>query len=238
MEMAMKKPKRVKTTYTARAALATLADLRHRYVANNKGHRRRLNEILQHDQGVLARLRKNGAACEEFLKRIAKQRKRKHQSAKKWNVATEVVAKITGSASRAARQLAWKYGKVLDILTEEGVPGDETAKAIKARGIEKIIAAAKPVPPVRNKVAKVAKGINAAGPRKSNQLRTIKNDQEVLCGIYMRLSDRDRIFGLPVGASVKLEVIRLGQPKADLKVRRLFDLPASDTHDELDEDED
>jgi hypothetical protein len=100
-----------------------------------------------------------------------------------------------------------------------------------------MVAPAKPVAPVRNKVAKVGIGNNAAALRKCAQVRRNNNDHEVLCAIYMQLSDRDRMLELPVGTSVKLEAIRIGQPKADLKVRRLFDLPSSET-DELDEDED
>jgi hypothetical protein len=227
--------KKIKPIYTEKTALAELGVLRKRYVMNEKGHQRRLRSILQHAQHILAKLRRSEQMRHRFLKQVRKNRQNGHTRSGALNLATEVLTKITGGTSRDGRQRAWKYGKVLDVLAEEGVPPEKTAHAIKSRGgIEKISGGTRgDRPPVR-KAPEITK---AATPQLAPQHVDLKvgsgqNDREILCNIYMRLSDRDKISDHPVGTTVILETIRIGQPQADLRIRRISNVSGSDDEEE------
>ncbi len=133
-----------------------------------------------------------------------------------------MLAVIAGAKSRSARQLAWKRGCALDVLRGDGVSPDEFVKEIKKRGgIEKIYQRSidkstdRPVP----KSSSRSSAPKNPSSQQADNSATKTNNREILVGVYMNLSHRDAILDVPAGTRVKLSAIRIGQRKADLKIR-------------------
>jgi hypothetical protein len=223
--------KKLQPAYTASTLFAAVVALRKAFKIAKEGYRKTLRSTLQNAQILLVRLRSNEKLQRGFLKKLEAGSTAKREL----NLEMELMTSITGD-SRDGRKRASKYCKVLRILAEKGVPPEKTAKAIEARGgIAKIAGTTKPVPKVRE-VADRERDIDVQATRPPRQLA---NDKERLCGIYMRLSEYDRIRELPVGTTIKLDTLRLAQPNADLKLRRILDCPRSGWNvedDEVDED--
>jgi hypothetical protein len=238
----MRNRKKITQNYTEKTALEELLGLRKKYVTNENGHQSKIREILQHAQHVLMRLRRNEGMRRKFLKRVRNHKKSRRPDSHEPNLATEVMAKITGTKSRKGLQRAWKYGKVLDILADADVDADKTAAAIKSRGgIEKIVggakakAKAKETPSFANKKAPNSKFQRAveSGDRK---LGTITNDKEILYEVFIQLAERDEIRDLPLGTYVTINAIRVEHPRADLKIRRVTKATAPDSDEEQDDE--
>jgi len=216
--------------YTAETIATEMCALRKAFVENKRGYRKVLHSIMQSASGVLARLRGNTKLQDMYLRNL---RKEGRDLREPLNLATEVLAEITGTG-RAGRKRAWKYGKVLDVLAEAGVPPQKTAQEIRARGgIEKIVGNGERITTVRSVIDENDEAVDA---KASRQIRQFVNDQEILCGIYMRSSDRDRIRVLPKGSSITVDVIRIDQPKADLKLSRIRNHPKPLQEDDEEED--
>jgi hypothetical protein len=187
-----------------------------------------------------------------LLRGDAKLQKRfiRHAKLKKSNrdrIATEVMAYVMGVKTEPARKLAWKRGRVLEFLHEQGVKSGKIASEIKTRGgIEAIYKHAAKLTPRRDpksaktkpseKKSKVL-GKNGAGTnrqtaaddadppsvRSSERLRT--NDQQVAMQILINLSDREAIEEMPTDSQAKFTVKKINQKGAQIEVIRLKKLP-------------
>src|SRR3954471_5312775 len=191
----MAKKKKVKSKFNAVVAVKTVEMLHEAYVETRTGYREGLRSILQTTQELISRLLNNGKVQHRFLKKLASVRGRRAPTGKV-NLPMEVMSAVTGD-SRSGRKRASKYGVLLNILRDKDVPSEETAEYIKTHGgIEKILRDNKPALEARA-VTHSAKHIEVRSPVETRRLR---NDREVRCTIFMRMSDRDRILELPAGA--------------------------------------
>lgn len=171
--------KKLKSSFTAASALAQVESLHSAFVKNRNGYRTQLRSILQSSRELVFQLRRNPDVKSKFIRKIREMKQSRRQGLP--NLALEVLTGVTGN-NRAGRQRASKYAGVFEILDSEGVPADETSQAIKARGgIEKILRDHRPevTPP------------ESSGSMEKPDHAPRHNDQEVLCGIYMRTSDLD-----------------------------------------------
>jgi hypothetical protein len=215
--------KATKPAYTAKTCIAELDALAANFKRSRRGFRARLYESLIHSQRTITRLRENERLRKKFIVEIRKRaessdapvRARRKRASKEINLATEVVALATGAESRSARQLAWKRGRILDILREDDVEVEKIATEIKARGgIEKIIR--KAASNAKNRLGGTGDHLPDRRGTKDKRLlaeRKCSNDQRISLSIDMKLSDRDEILETPAGSLLGLRV-RVGEGAA------------------------
>jgi hypothetical protein len=223
---------KLKQNYTGATIITEAQALRNTLRQSEIGHREVVRSTLQSVQITLVRIRANKKLQESFLREL--RRRDGEENGHRVNFELEFMTIVTGT-SRVGRQRASKYCKVLKVLGEAGVEPQNIAREIKSRGgIERIVS---------------QKGSATATARKDQHRRDTEiiaplqprhrtNDQEVRCVIVMRLSDQDRILKTRAGTTLTLDVLRIGQSNADLKLRRIHDASttASDD-DEADEDD-
>jgi hypothetical protein len=211
--------KEIKQSYTVKSLFSELEMMKSRYAKKCRSFREEIYKTMESSQRLIDILKRDSRLQEEFIKRVARNLTKggiKREGA--INLSTEVVALATGATSRAARQKAWKRGRVLDYLRHHDVSISKTAAKIKALGgIEKILS--------KCSEEKQSNELNAkkynSRSSSSNQISRVNNNREISVTVWMRLSDRDEIAELPVGAKVKLSALRVGQKGGDLKITRI-----------------
>ena len=199
---------------------------------SERGVRELVRSTLQTVQTTFEEMRADIKLQQRFLRRLrARDIKQKED---KVNLELEFMTIVTGN-SRRGRQRASKYCKVLRILEKDGVGWQRIAEEIKIRGgIENIVGRKK------SPAATARKDQDQAETETNTRLQPhqLVNDQEVRCAIVMKQSDREKIFKTPVGATMTLEVLRIGQRNAELKLRRIHAGSAEAlADDEIDEED-
>jgi hypothetical protein len=215
---------RQKSKYTAKTIFAELKDLANIHRRAKQGYREVLRKLMGRAATILDRIDNNDELGRKFALRLNRQNTRSNE-ARKSNLSTEVMAFIVGAKTRSARQMAFKYGRVLDVLRTAGVSADAIAKQIKSRGgIERIYQSSTNKQKFRLKKAKVISGsrpVQQNQPPQTEFDAAKKNNREILVTFYMNLADRDAILEVPKGTRVRLNTIRIGQPNAELKIRSI-----------------
>src|SRR4051794_39379314 len=223
-EVQMKKRKegKLEAKYTVKACLSELGQIRAVYKKSLRGHKDEFRKTMQSTQRVIFRLRKDHTLRNDFKRSVLAERKKMGKASKrKFLLSLEAVAMATGATSRNSRQIASKRAKALDYLRTTGVKVADTARTIKAkRGVDKILAEATIA---RRETDKP----NGAGGQQQlkkageNHERARRNDQELSVPVWMRMSDRDQIRELPVGARLRLVGTRVGQDAGDVKITKI-----------------
>ena len=181
--------RRLKPKFNAIAAVKTVETLHEAFVANRQGYRQQLWSILQTSQELIFKLRDNEKVQRRFLRKLADIEDRGAPEGDV-NLALEVMTAITGD-SRSGRKRASKYGVVLNILAEKGVPPGKTAEFIKAHGgIEKILRDNKPASQARARaVAHFAKTLTSGSrSRPAIFTTTEKCDARSTCGCQIEIT--------------------------------------------------
>jgi hypothetical protein len=175
------------------------------------------------------------------------------------NIVTEVMIYVMGVTSEAGRKIAWKRGRVIEFLHDQGVEIAKIATEIKTRGgIGAVLKQATKEDPRRKKVptdakpsAKKSKPLvvktrdkQERDPPESNESDvpparsaggSRRNDRQVIVPVLINLSDRDTLFDLPVEACVRMVAIRTNHKDAKIEVNRIKTLK-SDVREENDGD--
>lgn len=202
-----------KSIFTTASALAHVESLHNAFVENRKGYRAELRSILQSSRVLIIQLRNNPDVRSKFRKKIDSMKQKRPSGMP--NITLEVMTYVTGD-SRAGHQRASKYAGVFEVLDSEGIPAENTAEEIKARGgIEKILRGR------RQEATPLGESDDGPSEPLEESAHQTRNDQYVLCGIYMRRSDLDAIRRHSVGTTIVIDALRVGQQKAELQLQRL-----------------
>jgi hypothetical protein len=199
--------------------------------------RKARNGYHQEAYGVMARalavalvLRENKKLARNFVRRVRPQpADRKDGTA--INLVTEVMVYVMGAATDSGRKLAWKRGRVIDYLHEDGVKIEDIPSQIKTRGgIEAVFKQAVKAEPRRKRSEpKQHSGMKTKGPA-ADELRgqtpedddaagPSTNDKKVVMPMIISLSDRDMIMELPRKCRLRLAVVRVDRQDAQIMVR-------------------
>jgi hypothetical protein len=219
--------KALTSKYTAKTILAELKELARIHRRARQGYREVLRDLMGRAGRILDRIDNNDKLRRKFVLMINRQSPQPG-GATQSSLSTEVMAIIIGARSRSARQRAWKYGRVLDVLLSAGVSVDAIAKEIKKRGgIERIYQDSIDKRSGHRDRAKTKSRLRPFAakhrPPPETDIDAPKtNNTEVLVGVYMKLADRDAILdNVSFGKEVWLKAMRIAQPKAELKIRSI-----------------
>jgi hypothetical protein len=226
-------------SYTAKSVFAELDQIRKNFTAKQRSFREEIYATMQSSQRLIVMLEGDDELRESFAKQVARNlTKRGVKKSQEMNLSTEVVALATGATSRSARQRAWKRGRVLDYLRDHDVKVSKTAEKIKKMGgVEKILTRCSEEK--HNEKPKAKSGETTSLKGDHGHTSRGSNDKEIGVTVWMRLSDRDEIAELPIGARLKLSALRVGQKAGDLKITHVkgpkLAEPNGDSHDEWSE---
>jgi hypothetical protein len=158
------------------------------------------------------------------------------------NIVTEVMVYVMDASSESRRKLAWRRGRVIEFLHDQGVKIGKVAAEIKARGgISAVLKQATEKDPRREKVPADAKNVakkskplvvktrdeedrDTSGSDESDVTParsaegSRRNDGQVIMPVLITLSDRDMLFDLPVKSRVKIYATRGSQKQAKIEV--------------------
>jgi hypothetical protein len=203
--------------------MAELKILQRVHSEARRGYREVVRDLMGRASRIVIRLERHDDQKRKFLLRLSRT-KANGGTLKKVQLSTEVMAVILKATTRSARKRAWKLGQVIDYLRAAGVHSDNTAQEIKRRGgIERIYrasVAAKRAGIASAKVPTVTSaGVVPPSENASNANTGRANNTDVLVPFYMKAADRDAITEIPNGTGIKLFALKIGQPKAQLKIR-------------------
>jgi hypothetical protein len=196
------------------------------------------NGYHQEAYGVMARalavalvLRANKKLARNFVRRVRPQPADRKDGAA-INLVTEVMVYVMGAATDSGRKLAWKRGRVIEYLHEEGVKIENIPSQIKTRGgIEAVFKQAVKAEPRRKRSeAEQHSGTKTSGPAADeSRVETTEddedaagpstNDKKVVMPMIISLSDRDMIMELPRKFRLRLVVVRVNREDAQIMVR-------------------
>jgi hypothetical protein len=195
-------------------------------------------------------LRSNRKLKQEFIKCVRPKRQ-KSSGGVPVNIVTEVMIYVMGVTSESGRKIAWKRGRVIEFLHDEGVKIAEIATEIKTRGgIGAVLKQAVNQRPRRKKVPADAKS-NAKKSKPPVKTRneqkqdtsdsdetdhtpggsaggSRENDGQVILRVLINLSDRDMLDELPIGSRVRIVATRTNQTGAKIEVDRIEKLKPDD----------
>ena len=101
-----------------------------------RGYREVLRGLFGKARKIINEVQSSEKLTQRLLLKIRSQRKSKSRSSK-MSLSAGVMEIIIGAGSRSDQKLAWKYGRVLDVLHK--IPAENVAVEIKKRGgIERI----------------------------------------------------------------------------------------------------
>jgi hypothetical protein len=233
--------KKTNRAYTAKTYLAELDVLAADFKKSHRNYRTRLYASLAHTYHLILKLQEDDRLRKRFIFAIRERStgdkwsdQNRKKGEKKLNLTTEVVAIATGAESKSSRKLAWKRGRVLDLLREDGVKPEKIVQEIKARGgIEKIIrdaggsSARTPTEPGRS--SRPRPGADLAQETITDLcVDERSNDKKISIPIWMRLSERDELLE-KAGTKFTLRV-RVKDPTALelVKIKHLSQPPKTD----------
>jgi hypothetical protein len=160
----------------------------------------------------------------------------RHAKVEKANkgIATEVMFYIMRARTKKARQLAWKRGRVIDFLLEQGVkPGAMTTDLKNRGGLEAVCKQAARENPRRpaksagtngsDEYQKLAssKGDKVSSPRAEPISGKRLNDQRITVELEVLLSERDALLDLSPGSKATLKIVRREGNDTPAKILKL-----------------
>jgi hypothetical protein len=203
---------------TSKAVDAHLDSLCQRFQKSLKGHRDHLYELMGNVAAIKLLLDKRHKVRTDFIRSLRREKGNggSRRPGKKLNLFTELMARATGARSRAARQLAVKRGRVVEILLGNSIAPEEIASKIKKEGgIERIYTEA-------NKLA-----LEPAGEVNTLTAEPKSNDHDTTFSARIRASEREALIEkTKLGGRVKLEMLRVGRGHSDFKIIKVRILPS------------
>jgi hypothetical protein len=221
---------------TSKAIDARLDNLCLHFQKSLKGHRNHLYDLMRNVAAIKVLLDQRYKVRTDFVRSLRK-KKGYGGSARpeqKLNLFTELMARATGARSRGARQLAFKRGRVIEILLESGLmPEDIPATIKKRRGIERIYAEGTHSHSGSDQLQGAASTGEENPSVPSRNLKS--NDHETVLTVRIRASDRDGIFeNAGVGSQIKTLILRVGKGNSDFKITKVKLIPATRVEEEED----
>ena len=228
----------MKPVVTAKNVFQTLDSLRDRVKAAFRGYREQVYGFMAKAWLIVLLLRKDKELLRKFIRRAKLKVAAKGKAVLK--VVTEVMAYIMGVKTESGRKLAWKRGRVIEFLHDQGIKISKIAAEIQSRGgIEAVLKQAAEQKPRRDKVHSdtknsvkkretvVAKSSHKQDRDESDSANTglpattRRNDGQVVMPVLVNLSDRDMLVGPPVGSRVKIFATRINQKDAKIRIKRI-----------------
>jgi hypothetical protein len=181
-------------------------------------------------------LRSNRRLKQEFIKCVRLERQ-KSSGAVPVNIVTEVMIYVMGVTSESGRKIAWKRGRVIEFLHDQGIKIAKVATEIKTRGgIGAVLKQATKEDPRREKVSadektRAKKSEPLVKTRDEQEQDTSdsnesagdsrRNDGQMILRVLINLSDRDMLNELPIGSRVRIFATRTNQKGAKIEVNRI-----------------
>jgi hypothetical protein len=212
-----------RTEITADSLRAELKKLARANLRAKRGYRAQLYFSMGRAAHMLDLIEDDDYLKQQFTANLAK-KKYKEKSLQESQITTVIMAVLVGAKNRSGRKKAWKYAVVLDHLRKVGVAASRIAKQLKEGGGVERIYQSIIKKRHRKAAANASMGSNSIGTHQATNSRTEKpktNNGDVLVGVYMKLADRDSILDLPSGSEIRLYALRIGQPNAELQIRRI-----------------
>jgi hypothetical protein len=231
----------MKQVVNAKNFVQTLDLLRDQVKAALGGYREQVYGFMAKAWLIVLLLRRDKELQRKFIRRAKLKVAAKGTAALK--VVTEVMAYVMGVKTESGRKLAWKRGRVIEFLHDQGIKISKIAAEIQSRGgIEAVLKQAAKQKPRRDKVSSDTKngvkkretvvgesnhkqdhdesdGVNARSPATAR-----RNDGWVVMPMLINLSDRDMLLGLPLRSCASIIVTRVGQKDAKIEVDRIKEL--------------
>jgi hypothetical protein len=203
---------------TSKAIDARLNSICRDFQVSMKGHRDHLYELMGNVAAIKLLLDKRHKVRTDFIRSLRRKNGNggSPRPGQKLNLFTELMARATGARSRAARQLAVKRGRVIEILLGNSIAPEEIAAKIKKEGgIERIYSEA-------NKLAS-----EPAGEVNTSTAEPKSNDHDTTFSARIRASEREALIEKTnLGGRVKLEMLRVGRGHSDFKIIKVRILPS------------
>jgi hypothetical protein len=233
-----RKVEKMKQVVNAKNFIQTLDSLRGQVKGALGGYREQVYRLMAQAWLVVLLLRKDKKLQRKFISRAKLKVAAKGKTA--FKVVTEVMAYVMDAKTASKRQIAWKRGRVIEFLHNQGVKIAKIAAEIKSRGgIEAVYNQAVKLKPRRDKgsAGEKASGKKAKAPvakTSGKQDRdesddadagspgtSRRNDGQVIIPLLINLSDRDMLAQLPAGSRVKIIATRISQKTAKIEVVRI-----------------
>jgi hypothetical protein len=220
----------------------TLDSLKKEYETNLGGHHQRIYALMASAMHVALFLRSNKKLKKRFLRHVKSKRS---SGGLPINIVTEVMFYVAGASSESARKIAWKRGRVIEFLHDEGIKIAKIASEIKTRGgIGAVLKQATKENPRREKVpaeaknsAKKSKPVvvkareeedrDTSGSDEADVTPTKsaagsrRNDRKVIVPLLINLSDRDMLDEFPIGSRVRIVATRTDEKGAKIEANRI-----------------
>ena len=211
------------------------------------GYHQEAYRVMAKALAVALVLRENKKLARNFVRRV-RPRPADRKDGAAINLVTEVMVYVMGAATDSGRKLAWKRGRVIEYLHEEGVKIENIPSQIKARGgIEAVLKQAVKQQPRREKGSVGTKtGAKKSkppvvkprdkqdrDPPDSNESAVIpaksaggsrRNDRKVIMPVLVTLSDRDMLDESPIGTRVKIVATRTNEMGTKIEANRVTKL--------------
>jgi hypothetical protein len=171
-------------------------------------------------------LRENNKLARKFVRRV-RPRPAGRTDGAAINLVTEVMIYVMGAATQSGRKLAWKRGRVIEYLHEEGVKIENIPSQIKARGgIEAVFKQAVKQQPRRdNDSAEAETSSDESAVNPGNSARgSRRNDRKVIMPVLVTLSDRDMVDESSIGTRVQIVATRTNEMGTTMEADRVTKL--------------
>jgi hypothetical protein len=229
---------------TAKNFLKTLNSLKQEYKTNRDGYHKQAYSSMAKAMSVALLLRANKKLKRKFIRHVRPKSDGKGGSAS-INLVTEVMAYVMGAKSESQRKIAWKRGRVIEFLHDQGIKIAKIAGEIQSRGgIEAVYTQAAKLKPRRDRGSagtktrvKKSAAVIATSSHKSDRDKpdrdepdsvnekppatTRRNDRQVIMPILINLSDRDLLYDLPAKSRVKIYATCGTRKEAKIEVSRV-----------------
>jgi hypothetical protein len=211
------------------------------------GYHQEVYRVMAGSLVVALVLRENKTLARNFVRRV-RPRAGNRKDGAAINLFTEVMVYVMGAATDSGRKLAWKRGRVIEYLHEEGVKIENIPSQIKARGgIEAVFKQAVKQQPRREKgsvgtktgAKKSKPPVVKPGdkqdrdPPDSNESAVIpaksaggsrRNDRKVIMPVLVTLSARDMLDESPIGTRVQIVATRTNEMGTRIEANRVTKL--------------
>jgi hypothetical protein len=207
---------------SSRTIITALDQLRQNFKKTLRSHRAHLYALMGAVAEIKIQLDRSRQLRSKVVLLIRKRREESGISNPKgknrFNLLTELMAVATGANSVGARKLAFKRGRVVDVLLTSGVGPAKITAEIKARGgIERVYSDS-----VRNSENVVNKARPRTKVSPSTPLRSSSaNDYDTTLSMKIRASDREDVAKLGLGCRIRLSALRVGDGPDDIKITKV-----------------
>ena len=223
---------------TEKNFLKTLETLRDQVKAALSGCRETVYSAMAKAWRIVLLLRSDKKLQAKFIRRAKLKVATKGKAA--LQVVTEVMAFVMGAKTALKKKLAWKRGRVIEFLHDQGIKIAKIAAEIQSRGgIEAVLKQAAKLQPRRAKRSASTKTnakefkahVAETRPKQDRNeygdmsarspATTQRNDRPLIMPVLISLSDRDALEDLPVDSKARIVVKRTNENGVKIAVIRI-----------------